>query len=347
MPVSHIFVDMDGVLCDFISAAFEVHGKKYDAETYPKLEWSIASVLGITEDEFWRVIDDCKHRFWPSLNRYPWASELLFEARSVASVSLLSTPSKSGFSHSGKRVWVDEHAPDVELILCKSKHFLAAPGRVLIDDNDGNIKKWRDNGGLGILFPQPWNANHQFTDNPLGHVFEQLHVIADDKPQFSPPQWVAFCGVARAGKDEAAKALIANGYGRRCFGDIIKRQLDDLVKRHLGFSAFTEDDTQKKQIRAALEHWGDVNYDNILDEFFSSLPTKAVNTRLVRVREAKEWKDRGGQIVEIERPGYVAASDWESENLHELRASGLIDHKLINDGTVSELHDAILELIAA
>jgi hypothetical protein len=347
MPVSQIFVDMDGVLCDFISAAFEVHGKKYDALTYPKLEWSIASVLGITEDEFWRVIDDGKHRFWPGIKRYPWANELLTQVSAMAPVALLSTPSKSAFCHSGKRVWVDEHAPDFELILCKSKHFLAAPGRVLIDDNDGNIKKWRDNGGIGILFPQPWNANHPFTDDPLGHVVEQLHIIADDKPRFPTPQWVAFCGVARAGKDEAGKALIANGYAKRCFGDIIKRQLDDLVRGQLGFSAFTEDDKQKQTIRSILEQWGDVNYDSILDEFFTSLPTKSVNTRLVRVREAKEWKARGGQLVEIERPGYSAVSDWEAENLAELRASGLIDHKLINNGTVDELHDAILELIAA
>ena len=99
---------------------------------------------------------------------------------------------------------------------------------------------------------------------------------------------IAFAGYAREGKDAAAQRLITSGWKRCAVGDIIKRQMDPLINHHLGFSAFTEDDTQKKQIRPILEQWGEVNYDGVMREFFDTLPSRAVNTRLVRLREAKE-----------------------------------------------------------
>jgi hypothetical protein len=155
------------------------------------------------------------------------------------------------------------------------------------------------------------------------------------------PNLIALCGYARTGKDEAAKALIADGYHRRCFGDIIKGQIDELVRRHLGFSAFTQDDAQKARIRHILEHWGDANYDGITREFFATLPEKCVNTRLVRLREAREWKARGGVILEVRRPGAEACSSWEAANLYKLQEAGVIDAVLNNDGGIAELHAAI------
>ena len=112
---------------------------------------------------------------------------------------------------------------------------------------------------------------------------------------------IAFAGYAREGKDAAAHKLISLGWKRIAFGDIIKRQLDPLVKQHLKFSAFTESDELKQLIRPILEQWGEVNYDGVMREFFDSLPTHAVNTRLVRLREAKEWISRGGIILRIRR----------------------------------------------
>ena len=112
---------------------------------------------------------------------------------------------------------------------------------------------------------------------------------------------IALTGYARAGKDEAAKPLIDAGWARRCFGDVIKRQIDPIVREYLNFSAFTENDGQKQQIRPILEQWGEVNYDGIMLEFFESLPPRCVNTRLCRVREAREWRKRGGIVVEVRR----------------------------------------------
>lgn len=186
MAELEIFVDIDGVLADFVSASIAVHGGQYDEEAYPKLEWSIANVLGITESEFWAKIDATEPNFWPNLDPYPWALNLLESVRTRGRVSLLSTPSKHSSCHSGKRQWVDRWVSDCELILCKSKDLLSGPGRVLIDDNDGNCEKWRARGGTAILFPQPWNQNHALTGRRFGYVIEQLTAAAGYESDENP-----------------------------------------------------------------------------------------------------------------------------------------------------------------
>ena len=152
---------------------------------------------------------------------------------------------------------------------------------------------------------------------------------------------IAFAGYAREGKDAAAQRLITSGWKRCAFGDIIKVQLDPLMKEHLGFSAFTEIDEQKKQIRPILEQWGEVNYDGVIREFFDTLPPRAVNTRLVRLREAKEWMRRGGIILRRRRPGVEPATDWERDRLQELYDGGAIHDTILNEGTVEQLWNRV------
>jgi hypothetical protein len=89
----------------------------------------------------------------------------------------------------------------------------------------------------------------------------------------------------------------------------------------------------------------DANYDGITAEFFADLPPKVVNTRLVRVREAVEWRKRGGTVIEIKRIGYGPASEWERDCLQELREAGCIDTTIVNDGTIEELHGQVRSLV--
>jgi hypothetical protein len=155
---------------------------------------------------------------------------------------------------------------------------------------------------------------------------------------------IAFAGYAGAGKDSAARPLIRAGYARRCFGDTIKGQVDELVKKHLGFSAFTEDREQKAIIRTTLESWGEANYSAILTEYFANLPTRAVNTRICKRAEAEKWVSLGGVIVEIRRPKVVAETPWAAEQLQVLRERKLIHTVIENWGNESQLHEAIQDL---
>jgi hypothetical protein len=155
---------------------------------------------------------------------------------------------------------------------------------------------------------------------------------------------IAFTGYSRSGKDVAGSALVEMGYVRHNFGDIIKRQLDALLQTHLGISAFTEQDDQKWVIRPLLELWGDLNYEEISTRYFDYLPKRCVNTRLVRLREGFLWRNNGGLIVLLTRPGLQPASSWEEACLGFLEADNLITHRLTNDGTPEELAQRVVQL---
>lgn len=155
---------------------------------------------------------------------------------------------------------------------------------------------------------------------------------------------IAFTGFAGTGKDTAALPLIAAGYERRCFGDLIKDLFDPLVREHLGFSAHTADRRQKHFIRPLLVHGGEVFYRTVSERFFASLPERCVNTRLMRVAEGNQWRAAGGVIIEITRPGHGCAEPMEERWLAELRAAGLIDHTVRNNGDMASLHRAVCAL---
>jgi 5'(3')-deoxyribonucleotidase len=174
-----IFIDLDGVLDDFVRGAFTAFGRPLDAETLANVRWNFWGMLGCdNETELWDVID-CTTGFWESLVPYPWASDLVAAAEEVGTVRLLSSPSKDPMCLAGKKRWVNTHFPALRLLPFGEKELLAKPGRILIDDNDGNCEKWRAAGGIAILFPQPWNNNREFTVDPLGHVLEQLAIVTD------------------------------------------------------------------------------------------------------------------------------------------------------------------------
>jgi hypothetical protein len=45
-----------------------------------------------------------------------------------------------------------------------AKASVAGPGKILIDDKNENIDEWEAAGGIGILYPRPWN---RLAGNPL------------------------------------------------------------------------------------------------------------------------------------------------------------------------------------
>jgi hypothetical protein len=178
----YVFLDMDGVLADFMGGAHKAHGREYDVATYPKGCWEIADHWQMPVDEFWAGIHAVRY-FWELLDFYPWMNELLtLAAEHGSEVKLLTSPARSPFCYSGKRAWCDQFIPKgIELIICKSKHLIAGPNRLLIDDGDHNVDPWRKHGGQAILFPQPWNDYWHMADDPMAHVRRNLAPHAGPK----------------------------------------------------------------------------------------------------------------------------------------------------------------------
>lgn len=185
---------------------------------------------------------------------------------------------------------------------------------------------------------------------------------------------IALTGYSRSGKDTAADALVELGYTRCAFGDIIKAMVNEapieefslfrdwlessgrdrkrvadiahgwcLVKL-CGVSPFTQNDEVKPLLRALLEDYGIWRYDEVTHRFFSTLPELCVNSRLCRAAEGHLWRQKGGILVEIVRPGNTAHTPVEAGWMQELTDAGLIDVILYNDSTPENLGLAIKQV---
>lgn len=159
-----IFLDMDGVLVDFIGGACEVH--KRDRETVDCWDFMVDK-WGMTHDEFWEPINNLGSDFWSHLAPYPWCYDLVDLVESTGKdFYFCTTPSRSPDSLKGKLEWLQEHMGSRvrNWIMTTDKHLLAKKGRTLIDDSMDNCSKFSQYGGNIICFPRPWNFNNGVED---------------------------------------------------------------------------------------------------------------------------------------------------------------------------------------
>ena len=167
-----LFGDLDGVFADFPTAASAANGRpEYEVTT-----WNFFEDWGITEEQFWAPIKDLGDSFYGELVQpFPWFDELVDVLDRYDKDWVIATaPHDHPTAYSGKKIWCDRYLPGRALIVLKSKTPLAKPGVVLLDDNDGNVQKFRQHGGDGVLFPQPWNAARDSTLDRLGYCEQEL-----------------------------------------------------------------------------------------------------------------------------------------------------------------------------
>ncbi len=158
-PINTIYLDMDGVCCNFGGAAMKACGRSYDTAIET---WDFFKEWGWSIERFWQAIDAQGEDLWANLEPFPWFIPLLKHCEDLVgseSIWYCSTPSQAPWSASGKLKWLRRiHGKDFRRwILIPDKTHLAAPDRLLIDDSGKNCDAFRKAGGHAILFPQPWN----------------------------------------------------------------------------------------------------------------------------------------------------------------------------------------------
>ncbi|MDE1971029.1 MAG: hypothetical protein KGI50_05660 [Patescibacteria group bacterium] len=174
MRIKHIFIDMDGVLANFIKSAYNVHGRQYTESEYPVGEYDIPKAMGLTTSQFWEPINARREEFWFNIPKYSWADDLIAMLREPWTIA--SSPSQEPESASGKVKWLRYYfgLGFRNYMLGHDKHHLAQSpmgmGTVLIDDNENQVNAFIREGGYGILFPQPWNNNYHHTHDRFGYV---------------------------------------------------------------------------------------------------------------------------------------------------------------------------------
>lgn len=138
--MTHLFVDLDGVLVDFERGYEMLYGH------HPHK---------VEEFKMWLTIkNNIDH--WTQLPAMPGALQLwAFVARWNPTI-LTGCPSQ-GYANAaeGKRKWcVRELGSDVNVITTYSRYkpkHMKAPGDILIDDMQKNIDRWNEAGGRGVL----------------------------------------------------------------------------------------------------------------------------------------------------------------------------------------------------
>jgi 5'(3')-deoxyribonucleotidase len=177
-----IFDDMDGVLCNFIKGAANLFGIEYD-ELMKKWKpgcYDMESILGISREDFFNRITSAGEDYWANIPEFPHTRELYDYCCKMATTRILSAPTYDPRSLSGKLKWLQARFGYNfrDYIFTARKEDCAANDRVLIDDHELNIRRFKECGGHGILWPAIYNKRHQEAENAFEIVKKELDTIA-------------------------------------------------------------------------------------------------------------------------------------------------------------------------
>jgi 5'(3')-deoxyribonucleotidase len=152
------YVDMDGVLVDFIGGMAELHNlnRDYVLKNWPVNVWNLEQGMGIKSN--WR--DRCDADFWANLKKTAEADAIM-KMIEGSEVYIAAYPGDANGAM-GKLRWLEKHYPQIvrdgRYIFTSQKHLLAKRGRVLIDDNKEYCTDFRRWGGASAMIRRPWNT---------------------------------------------------------------------------------------------------------------------------------------------------------------------------------------------
>ena len=180
--------------------------------------------------------------------------------------------------------------------------------------------------------------------------------------EYQPPtrQVIGLCGYYGSGKDAAATALTDEGWHRVAFADPVRAMAlaidpiitfpDELAKRLSRFVeivGWTHAKTHP-EVRRLLQRIGTeavrtiIGQSTWIDLAERSMPAdkSIVFTDTRFANEADLIRRYGGKLIRIVRPGCKPATDHVSEQ-YPFEP----DETIINDGTIDELHEKILQAV--
>ncbi len=162
------YLDMDGVLVDFVAGAYRFFKQEYIPGT---AKWDFQKTMGIDAVTFWNSLD---RRFWAALDWMPEGKDLLANLEDrFDEIVILTSPCKTDGCMDGKLDWIKQHIPKYErqYYMGTAKSSAASPRHLLIDDYDVNIEKFAKHGHT-MLVPRSWNKDAHKTVNNVFNLVE-------------------------------------------------------------------------------------------------------------------------------------------------------------------------------
>jgi hypothetical protein len=180
-----IFLDLDGVVVDFILPAMELHGVPIRSlKEYPRdAGWDCVKACNmlrkavglpaISATKFWRPFG---YQFYSDLPLRPGALEFVDTLSEHGRITIATSPTLDPQCVAGKVTWIKNNLPELarRFFITPIKAELGRPGSVLIDDNNENCANFIGAGGQSILVPRPWNDNWNIETHPYDYVIDQL-----------------------------------------------------------------------------------------------------------------------------------------------------------------------------
>lgn len=176
-----IYLDLDGVLADFVGAAMKAHGQYIPR---PDVRWDFYNQFDppMSEADFWKPLG---FDFW---NGIQWTNEgkkflERLEKVNKNRIVLMTSPCDTPGGVEGKIAWIRREMPEFatgrRFFIGSPKDLAAGPSKLLIDDNDSNVEKFRAEGGSAVLIPRPWNKRSNESwglngDFPAGQIMSEV-----------------------------------------------------------------------------------------------------------------------------------------------------------------------------
>lgn len=323
-----IGIDLDGVTYDFVGALrLYAISIGFDAEQLPANKtWEFWNEWGMTYEEwadiFAHGVDArCVFRIGPPM---PGAVRVLNTLRSAGHTIHIVTHRNVGhLSEANTAAWLRDYGVPYDT-LTFSKDKAAVPTDIFIDDYVGNLEALRSAGVRAVAFTQAYNAAWDGERVETWGHFEALVLGAQ-------PKIVALSGYAQVGKDTLAAGLIeADGYERLAFADPLREMLyalnplvgkgDLRVQDIVDFKGWDQAKALP-EIRSLLQRLGTDAGRKVLGDDVWVRTTMAkvqqghayiiTDTRFPN--EADAVRDKGGQVVRVQRPEHGPINGHESE----------------------------------
>lgn len=198
-----IFVDMDGVCCDWMRSAIcrvLLRRKTPEGETRPEIEdvikeayanWPDGDPFGFTTTKFWDNLAIAGERWWYNLEEFHHYRPMIKMLKRQGDVVYLTSPPYGDVgAHAayGKICWLTHTSREGprfrDYVISSRKELLANPSSILIDDSTVKCDKFRLHGGHAILFPQPWNGGKELSSHDvIAYLMACINNIKDTKPK--------------------------------------------------------------------------------------------------------------------------------------------------------------------
>lgn len=183
--MTYLYLDVDGVLADFLGGCERLFKRRVPRTE--KSNWHFYRDWGLTDTSFWNRIHKAGQKFWENLEVLESGRILVKTLERVYrrhfDIVLATAVAPFPEALAGRMAWLRKHFPQYAgrtiFIASELKHRLAAPGRVLIDDNEDTCRQWELLGGKAIVWPAITNNNWIFIgkdgdDIPIGRLLLDL-----------------------------------------------------------------------------------------------------------------------------------------------------------------------------